>query len=408
METNETDLAFYSFLLPVLSTILIGGAMTFVYKLIALIEDRLTSNFTASISIKSTDPMHEWLLIYLQEKVNHKTSNLTVKTERKLQTNSYVITSVENDAEKPDLTFQPNMGFHSFIYSGKKISVFQSNDKTITTGEEKAPTKLGTIMLSCYGPENITLLKKLCSEAMEFALDKDKNLTHVYALRPYGASWEKVQSKKPRSLSTVILDSNIAEEVISDIKNFTQSQQWYLARGVPYRRGYMLHGPPGTGKTSFILAVAAELKLSVCLMNLTGNIDDNQLMGAMENAPKNTILLLEDVDSIFIERTSVNESKGRKISFSGLLNAIDGVRTQEGRILFMSTNHIEKLDPALLRPGRSDVHVKLDYASKEQIRRMWMRFYPEEKEGMVEGFLKVVPEKKVSMAKLQGHFLRLI
>ena len=298
METNETDLAFYSFLLPVLSTILIGGAMTFVYKLIALIEDRLTSNFTASISIKSTDPMHEWLLIYLQEKVNHKTSNLTVKTERKLQTNSYVITSVENDAEKPDLTFQPNMGFHSFIYSGKKISVFQSNDKTITTGEEKAPTKLGTIMLSCYGPENITLLKKLCSEAMEFALDKDKNLTHVYALRPYGASWEKVQSKKPRSLSTVILDSNIAEEVISDIKNFTQSQQWYLARGVPYRRGYMLHGPPGTGKTSFILAVAAELKLSVCLMNLTGNIDDNQLMGAMENAPKNTILLLEDVDSI--------------------------------------------------------------------------------------------------------------
>lgn len=167
-------------------------------------------------------------------------------------------------------------------------------------------------------------------------------------------------------------------------------------------------GSPGTGKTSFILAVAAELKLSVCLMNLTGNMDDNQLMGAMENAPKNTILLLEDVDSIFIERTSVNESKGRKISFSGLLNAIDGVRTQEGRILFMSTNHIEKLDPALLRPGRADVHVKLDYASKEQIRRMWMRFYPDEKEGMVEGFLKVVPEKKVSMAKLQGHFLRFI
>ena len=94
------------------------------------------------------------------------------------------------------------------------------------------------------------------------------------------------------------------------------------------------------------------------------------------------------------------------MSFSGLLNAIDGVRSQEGRILFMSTNHMEKLDPALLRPGRADVHVKLDYASQDQIKRMFVRFYPDSKEDLVEKFLNLVPENKLSMAKLQGHFLR--
>ena len=143
-------------------------------------------------------------------------------------------------------------------------------------------------------------------------------------------------------------------------------------------------------------------------MNLSGNeLDDERLNKILEKAPQNAIILLEDIDSIFVERTSVGqEHSGRKVSFSGLLNALDGVRSQEGRILFMTTNHIEKLDPALLRPGRADVHVKLDYATGNQIRRMFMKFYPGVEEKLVEDFARRVPENKISMAKLQGHFLR--
>lgn len=143
-------------------------------------------------------------------------------------------------------------------------------------------------------------------------------------------------------------------------------------------------------------------------MNLSGNeLDDERLNKVLEKAPKNAIILLEDIDAIFVERTSVGQERsGRKVSFSGLLNALDGVRSQEGRVLFMTTNHIEKLDPALLRPGRADVHVKLDYATGTQIRRMFMKFYPEADQGIVEEFARRVPENKLSMAKLQGHFLR--
>lgn len=99
------------------------------------------------------------------------------------------------------------------------------------------------------------------------------------------------------------------------------------------------------------------------------------------------------------ESVAPASEEGRRVSFSGLLNALDGVRSQEGRILFMTTNHREKLDPALLRPGRADVHVKLDYASYQQIVRLFLRFYPGS-DALAQEFARKLPDKKVSMAKL--------
>jgi chaperone BCS1 len=112
------------------------------------------------------------------------------------------------------------------------------------------------------------------------------------------------------------------------------------------------------------LAVAGELKLNICYLNLTAEMDDDELNRLLNATPGRSIILLEDVDSIFAGRSSVGgKHKKRSVSFSGLLNALDGVRSQEGRILFMTTNHPENLDPALRRPGRTDLDVELDYAS---------------------------------------------
>jgi chaperone BCS1 len=86
----------------------------------------------------------------------------------------------------------------------------------------------------------------------------------------------------------------------------------------------------------------------------------------LREAPMNAIILLEDVDAVFSERSAGKSAGG--VSFSGLLNALDGVASQEGRLFFMSTNHIEKLDPALIRPGRCDVKVELNRASKKQMK----------------------------------------
>lgn len=104
----------------------------------------------------------------------------------------------------------------------------------------------------------------------------------------------------------MILDSNIAETVIADINRFLASGDWYQSKGVPYRRGYLLYGPPGTGKTSFVQAVSSACQLNICYLNLSGgNLDDDSVNSLLNNAPLRSIILLEDIDAIFVERTSV-------------------------------------------------------------------------------------------------------
>ena len=147
-----------------------------------------------------------------------------------------------------------------------------------------------------------------------------------------------------------------------------------MSKGVPYRRGYLLFGPPGTGKTSFVQAIAGALKLNLCYVNLSnGEMTDDTLNRLLTDAPERSIILLEDIDAMFNQREMTYKSK---LSFSGFLNALDGVRSQEGQILFMTTNHKEKLDAALLRPGRADVHVNLNLASEKQIKCLFERFFP--------------------------------
>lgn len=220
-------------------------------------------------------------------------------------------------------------------------------------------------------------------------------------------NWRPVSSKKPRSIESVILDGGNAEMLMQDMRKFKESAQWYIDKGVPYRRGYMLHGPPGTGKTSFTQAIAGEMNMNVCYLNLSGNqIDDDGLNRALNQAPMNSIILLEDIDGIFKKREAITkETRGRHVTFSGLLNALDGVRSQEGAIIFMTTNHIERLDPALLRPGRCDLTVKLNNASHSQMKHMFKRFFNDATPEETEKFANQLPEYKISMAKMQGHFL---
>jgi ATP-dependent 26S proteasome regulatory subunit len=147
------------------------------------------------------------------------------------------------------------------------------------------------------------------------------------------------------------------------------------------------------------------------LLCYPAGLTDNAIAEYLRDAPQNSVIVLEDVDAIFVERTAASgdgndkKSGSTTVSFSGLLNALDGVASQEGRLLFMTTNHIEKLDPALIRPGRCDVQLQLKLASKNQMERMFLRFYPGEVE-LAKGFAASLPANELSMAALQGYFLK--
>jgi chaperone BCS1 len=160
---------------------------------------------------------------------------------------------------------------------------------------------LETFKIFCYKTKNILILKEICQAAIDHKQNKSKDLTNIYSLHEWADRWVKVQSKFPRKLNSVILDTNIAEDIISDIRRFQNNKKWYEEKGVPFRRGFLLYGPPGTGKTSFVVALAGSLGLSICPLNLSGNdLDDERLGRIMEKTPENALLLVEDVDAIFV------------------------------------------------------------------------------------------------------------
>jgi chaperone BCS1 len=214
--------------------------------------------------------------------------------------------------------------------------------------------------------------------------------------------WRISKEKRARKLESVIFQESFVEEILADIREFIDSEEWYVSMGIPYKRSYLLYGPPGTGKSSLAQALAGEVKFSICFLNCSDNINDFHLNSLLNSAPKKSIILLEDVDSIFSERK--NTGKTNSLTFSGFLNAIDGVRSQEGRIIVMTTNFRERLDPALLRPGRTDEAFEIGLANRYQIERMVLRFY--QRPDLAKAFAELLPEGKFAMSMIQGFLVK--
>ena len=142
-------------------------------------------------------------------------------------------------------------------------------------------------------------------------------------------------------------------------------------------------------------------------MNLADpNLTDDRLNYLMNNLPERSIMLLEDIDAAFVKRNKNEEGYVNGVTFSGLLNALDGVASSEEIITFMTTNHPEKLDPAVMRPGRIDYIALVGNATEYQIRQMFLRFYPEETE-LCEQFVQkpIQLDIPISTAQLQGLFV---
>ncbi|TFK66856.1 P-loop containing nucleoside triphosphate hydrolase protein [Pluteus cervinus] len=209
--------------------------------------------------------------------------------------------------------------------------------------------------------------------------------------------WTNVKHKIRRTLSSVVLQEGMVESLLEDAHKFLESEAWYNDTGIPYRRGYLLYGPPGTGKTSTIFALAGELGLEIYSLSLaSGSVDDAFLQRATSSLPKHSILLIEDIDCAFASRaaedrmleagepinpndpyTSGMYMPKSAVTLSGLLNVIDGVGSEEGRLFFATTNYIDRLDPALLRPGRIDKKISYSLATTEQATSLFLRFFPE-------------------------------
>lgn len=186
--------------------------------------------------------------------------------------------------------------------------------------------------------------------------------------------WQKRDDLPPRPLASVVLVAGQMERLTGDLDGFLTAEAEYNRRGIPWHRGYFLHGPPGTGKTSIVRALAAHFGLDLWYAPLGDIGSDFKLLNAVAEVRSRSILLLEDID-IYQAARSRDDTAGQHASLAGLLNATDGVATPHGLITVLTSNRPDVIDPALIRPGRIDMSEHIGLPDQDQARRLYAAFY---------------------------------
>ncbi|XP_016692446.1 AAA-ATPase At3g50940 isoform X1 [Gossypium hirsutum] len=219
----------------------------------------------------------------------------------------------------------------------------------------------------------------------------------------------------PMTFETLAMDGNLKKELVEDLDRFMNSKEYYQQIGKVWKRGYLLYGPPGTGKSSLIAAMANHLNFDIYNLNLSAVSSDFVLQNLLLSTANRSILVIEDIDcSIkFQNRESgieqpIKYQQQNKVTLSGLLNFFDGILSccGEGKILVATTNYKDRIDPALLRAGRMDMHIYLTYCTFSAFKQLALRYLEISDHSLFHHIQKLLPKVKVSPAEVAGELMK--
>lgn len=303
-------------------------------------------------------------------------------------------------------------GNHFFLY---KRRLFLMNRRTVE--KQGRDNIIYLVTLTMFG-RNKAIMQQLVDEfCHKFPENKLK------LMRFKSNYWADYAMLDRRELKTVIVDKTLKQSLVKTIEDFQQNEHWYLSRGLPWKKTFVLHGVPGTGKTSLIKALASHFNLNVCRLSLN-SLNDEMLEEALTNVPSASILAIEDFDSAkathrrLAMKDDERELRPAKVTYdavgnprlelqaagdaipknweepvdpmaklmenmepltlSGILNALDGIASLHGTLIFLTTNTLQDIDPAVIRKGRVDHIYEIKPLGHAEVLDYIALMYPDE------------------------------
>jgi chaperone BCS1 len=376
---------------------IVGGLGVYLRAVPQRLLGWLIDQTTMMITVKDDDPAFKWVKEWFLEQE-------FLKRIRRVD--------LDTTLRGEGAVLIPAPGRHRFWYGMRPFWVwfYRSEDTKGWT-----PRRTESLTFRTMG-RNQGLLKKFVNDIVANHERKVKRTSRLYM---YDDGWTHVQAYAPRLLTSVILKPGEKEHLNRDIEKFRTSRRRYRELGVPYHRGYLFYGPPGTGKSSLVSALAAKFGMSIYAINLA-QFNDRTLRNAMYEVPEDSVVLFEDIDCMKTGNARPQFSSGTSgqmtekhdplgpvgVTLSGLLNVLDGFNAPENVLFVMTTNRIEALDPALLRPGRIDYKLFLGKAEELQKVELYRRFFPEASQMEAREFVRIHSSAE-TMAEFQSLLLSL-
>ncbi|MBC8302168.1 MAG: AAA family ATPase [Pelagibacterales bacterium] len=364
------------------SGIILGGLMGSLTYLARTIPRNIWSftkkHVTTTMDLNSTQESFHYLLKYLFEKgLSSKSRSIKIGNGR----------WGEDDTMK-----EIGYGTHWFWYDNVPIQIDLKKDEA-----GAASNAIKEYMVVTKFGRSHDLFNKMILSIKEKA--KNTNAT-AYYIGGVHKSWICAQPK--RSLDSVILSKSNKAELCSQLDRFANSEDWFLKYNIPYQLGILLYGPPGTGKTSLIRAIAAYLDRDIVI------VTDIADFAASSQRATNAVIVAEEIDTFGLAKRSedteqVNgpsnlvhdssittkkpelaepdagmsqfQSAYGKFSLGKVLNALDGVVSNHGRVIIMTSNKRDELDQALLRPGRIDLQLEISHFTTEMFKEFLQKFF---------------------------------
>ncbi len=357
-----------------------------------------------------------YVLDYIEEEEDNDAEGQNVDSDNENSDSDHSTTSSEdtegdsvrnlkNPNSKKILKLMADYGDYEVDYEGHKIKIKyqpESNHMAVLNGIDR----FKNLSLTCESvetkQENLDILSKfiLITQGNDKPALQDKICCYIAD----NGQWKYLCKAPKRGLDTVFHPKR--QTLLDDFNSFNLSEMDYKKHGIPYKRNYLFYGPPGTGKTSMITALASEFNANIYMVNFTSRITDADFMRLVSKLPTGSIMVLEDIDALFTERVTNDSANHSLVSFSAILNTLDGLSRKNKMISVMTTNFKDRLDEALIRPGRIDLILEFPLANESQIKEMFVSYFGEEPEAL-EVLVKIYRKtrsQKTSTAALQKYF----